>query len=243
MFLQIGIRDYISDSITQSAHRWLGLDIRRVSAPSWQTKTAKAESVILARREFLCAESPRLIGITAVHGNDLPCWIIIAVVETGHGIKRRVETCGAGQHFQLSDVIGPFGLAAGIVLVLQLNGDNRAAIVPQQPFHLLADLSVIAGHIMQIGGIVAANSSGSHDPIGQSAQAGLAVRPGTDAQQHPEAIFAGQSDGMAQVAVPAPIEMPLMWLDMVPKDEGRDDVNARRFHLRQLFVPILMCET
>src|SRR5690606_12598247 len=79
----------------------------------------------------------------------------------------------------------------------------------------------------EVGGVVGAGPQAALEkPVGEAAVAGLAVRPGAQADNDVEAVPGGGLDEGAQVAVAAPAETAGLGFVRLPEDVGGDGVEA-----------------
>ena len=147
---------------------------------------------------------------------------LVALVDPLIGDPRRDLPHGGGVH----------------VFIVQLDGDDRAAVPIEEAADLLPDLFIQAAHIPQEALIRRADDEGlSVQPVRQAAVADLAVVKGADPQDHVHPVLRAQGDETAQIPPAGEVEDALLLLDMVPEEVGRDDVDPAQAHLDQLVLP------
>ena len=146
----------------------------------------------------------------------------------GAGVERGVEADLAGEALQGEEV---FGGAA--VFVLDLKGDDGAALFPEQAVELGGDGEEVAADSVEVGGGVGAGgvAEGFNHPVRQAAVADLAVAPGAEANDHAQADRGGGGDEATQIAVAGPVAHALDLLVVDPENIGRDGVDPAGFHL------------
>ena len=137
-------------------------------------------------------------------------------------------------------VVARSGGAIAAVLVFELNADDGAAILPELPAQLLADLLVESLDFGEVDGIVAARAvllartQSGRPPLRASPCAQGPMR-GIDVH----AVLCAERDEGVEVAATAPVELALDLFVVHPDDVGGDDLDAAGLHLEDLGFPIL----
>ncbi len=171
------------------------------------------------RRPFL-GVGPEPVGVGAVDGQE--GLGDLGAAPAGGRPDRHTQAEVFGDAAQGGQVLGPV-----VELVVDLGGDDRAAVGVGEPFELGDGLAVEGAHQVEVGGVVGAGRQAAFDePVGEAAVAGLAVRPGAEADDDVEAVSCGGLDEGAQVAVPVPAEAAGLGLVRLPEDVGGDGVEA-----------------
>ena len=131
-------------------------------------------------------------------------------------------------------------VVVGAVFVLDLHGDDRAAVMVKQRMHLF-------GHGIQIGlaGSEKARVAAAYADVVLAEQPGwiptgfpfrAGVRAG--AQDHVEALRGGLAHERGHIVVGVEIELPLLWFDQVPEHVGFYRVQAQRTRFLQAVFPV-----
>src|SRR2546422_11358021 len=106
-----------------------------------------------------------------------------------------------------------------VELVLDLDGDDRAAVGAVEAAQLLGDGREPGAYGLQIGGVVGAGCAvAGQQPVGEAAAPDLRVGPGADAGDEVQAVTGAQLGEAAQVAVAVEADAALCLLVVDPDD-------------------------
>src|ERR1019366_2692485 len=181
---------------------------------------------------------PGCVGIAAVDGQHVAMGNGGAV-PAGDGVEGHAQAGRAGEFFELEDVSVAASGAAAAVFVLELDGDDRAALVPHEAFELRGDLLVVEIDVVEVGGVVGAGLAGlAKQPVGKAAVADLSVRPGADAGDDVDAVPGTEPDEGAEIFLAGPVPLAFDFLVVDSYDVGGDDLDAGRLHLENLGLPL-----
>ena len=199
---------------------------------------AEAEGVDLGGRELFDRGVPRRVGIASVDGKYRAFGNRCAVPASG-GVEGNAQTSVARHLLEGEDVLRTAESAAFVVLILQLHGDDWAALAPHQSLELLADLLVVGIDVAEIGWVVGALLRGlGEEPVGEASVANLRVRPVTDAGYDIHSMLGAELDEAAQVLLSRPIPLAFDLFVVDPDDVSGDDLNAGGLHLEDLVLPL-----
>ena len=199
---------------------------------------AEAEGVDLRGRELLDGGVPGCVGIAAVDGQDIAMGDGGAV-PAGDGVEGHAQAGRAGEFLELEDVRGAAVGAAAAVFVLDLDGDDRAALAPHKAFELGGDLLVVEIDVMEVGGVVGAGLAGlGEQPVGETAVADFGVRPRADAGDDVHAVPGTKLDEVAEIFLAGPVPLAFDFLVEDPDDVSGDDLDAGRLHLENFGLPL-----
>ena len=114
------------------------------------------------------------------------------------------------------------------VLFVELAGDDRAALFPEQTVELRGDGLVVPSHGGKVGRIIGADAIAAlgDQPIGQAAMTHLTMAPRSDAHGDEEARLGGEGDETPQVACIGPVGFSANLLVVDPENVGGNDADA-----------------
>ena len=125
-------------------------------------------------------------------------------------------------------------------LIVHLDADDRAAVLPQFALELLGDFAIKNLHRRKKIGVRRAQFPVlvRDDPVGKTAVADFAMAPRAATDDDFQAEIVARLEKLFQVALAGPIPLAFDFLMMNPENVGRHDVHAAGLHLEQFVAPL-----
>jgi hypothetical protein len=218
------------------AFRVVGAGAAGLGAQALLVAHTELEQVAGAWRQHAGCRRPGLVDVGAEDRDELTARPL-RVVPARHRVERQVEPERQQLRLERRDVLGALLRAGAVVLVLDLQADQRPAVLPAQALELSGERREEALGALQVGGVVASRRQAADQPVGQAAVAQFGVHPGTGAQEDLQAEPIGQLHECAHIQVTLPVEAAGVGFVQTPDHVAGHHADAGRLELAQLFGP------
>mgnify|MGYP000294770696 CR=1 FL=1 len=110
------------------------------------------------------------------------------LIPSGDSVERRVIAEFERQALERGNMRPALSRTVEIIFIFDLHADDRPAILPEQPAHLIVEAAPEAFDQAHIGRVVGARVPAPADPVGDTAKARLGMAPRAGAQEEEQAM-------------------------------------------------------